>query len=394
MTLPALKLMRTHPQGQGHRDMHAFLVGEAAACEELMVEHIMCLRAQAAALSVPIEAAAAALRARCQRVALELMVATAACIAAARTVGRRTSLTPFRASWPGEIDGSLPDAEGSWLRAAALKALQELCQAASAMKTGEGLQKQRSRDGAGSPPTDNPKLRMSRTAAKERALCEDGAAVTLCLAAESATRLGLKTSMRAAANAAALQLRVWNSQDEALLARAWSVDLARSRTVSGAGMGEPLIRISTSGECGGGAEQGAGLGCQASEHVWAELSTSGGTLLTEPRCESLRAAVTISWDVRAQPLASNAPVAVLWPQCSAAASERVRQQWQERTTVIPAEAGPGSDQQLSAGAADEHLADSPDSAHIHWPPEQAEPAADDISSKHLDMEEMTLRPRR
>ena len=294
-------------------------------------------------------------------------------------------MTPFRASWPGDTDGSLPSAVGLESRAEALEAMRELCQAASAMNSGGGFKEQHSKARVGSHPPDSSKL----PAAKECGCHESSAAIALRLAAVSAARLGLEASVRAAAAAAALQLRVWDSQDAALLAQAWSLTPTRSRTVSGAGMAEPLIRISTGGGVGARAERMPGFSRIASEYGGTELPGSGRPSL---RCKTLSAAVTLGWEPRIRASASGIAVAICWPQCSAAASERTRRQWQEQH--MSAVAASGVDQRLAADAGDGYPADGPDSADTQWPPDRMEPAADGSISTRLDVEDSSVRPRR
>ena len=348
---------------------------------QLLKLHLACCRVQAAVLGVHTAAASAVMALRRQRMALELMAAVVACISAARKPERRTSMTPFRMSWPGDQDNDMPQPALSASKAEALEALREFCQAAS----GAEPYMQRGKAAVGSLRTDSSKLHTPLSAAAGAACSASDAAVTLRLVRESAEQLGLEASVRAAADAAALQLRVWDGQDAALLAQAWSWLPARSRTVSGAGTAEPLIRISAGGELDSNGEHVQASSHKASDHARTELPGSGRTAPQDWRCKTSRAAVTLVWRPRVR--IGDAAGAICWPQCSAGASEHSRSQWQQQQqTVVSTEAASVLDQRLAADS-------DPDPAEVYWPADRQPPDSDD-SNKPLDIDESTLRPKR
>ena len=287
-------------------------------------------------------------------------------------------MTPFRASWPGESDGTLTGSAGMRSRTEAVEALREWCQTPSAMGIAREAQQQHCNTEAESLRKDRSKL-----AAEVRPASESSAAVALRRATEAAARLDLGASVRAASNAAALQLRVWDSQDAALLAQAWSMNPARSRTESGAGMAEPLIRISACGGTGAGAE-----------HAGAVFIGSGRVSSMGQRRESVSTAVTVNWDTRIRVRARAAAVALCWPQCSAVASERLRRHWQGKQATMPADTAPAPGLWQSTEAEEACLANDRDTAETQRPPAHLEAGANETSMKQTELEEWISRPRR
>ena len=259
-----------------------------------------------------------------ERAASDIVTATAACIGAARKADRRTSMTPSRASWSGSpADGWTVGTETSPLQAEALQALQELCHVSPAPYADDEIGGLFSNIETSRVVTEGTEAKPAVADNAAPLSNETGAVATLRLAAQTAARLGLDEALRNAADAAALQLRVWDGQSAALLAQAWTIAPAGSRTVSCAGMAEPNIRLSSTG---------TGLDPD-NKNSTALPRTAARRLSAQPGVH-LRAAVSVVWSCRNWASCSAEKAVLCWPQSNAAASEHARQQWQTLQTCV------------------------------------------------------------
>jgi len=257
--------------------------------------------------------------ARQERAASDLMIATSECISAARKAERRTSVTPFRASWSGSpVNSWTVGAETALLQTEALRALRELCQHKWALHAPSGATELHSEVKASDIVTERADTKLALANFYAPPCAKTGAASSLRLAAQTAVHLGLNEGLRCAADAAALQCRIWDGQSSALLAQAWTLAPARLRTDSGAGVAEANIRLSSTGS---GLER-------ISKDSMAMPRTVAKRLSAQPGSR-LRAAVSVVWRCQAWAHRSTAKAVLCWPQSTAAASEHVRQHWQK-----------------------------------------------------------------
>jgi len=257
--------------------------------------------------------------ARQERAASDLMLATSECISAARKAERRASLTPFRASWSGNpVDSWTVGTKTSPLQTDALRALRELHQQMPALYAPSDATELPNKVKTSDIVTGGAKSGPALANFDAPPCVKTGAAGSLRLAVQLAAHLGLDEGLCCAADAAALQLRVWHEQSGALLAQAWTMAPARLRTESGAGVAEANIRLSSTGS---GPEQ-------ASRDSMAMPRTATRRLSAQPGAR-LRATVSVVWSCQTWAYRSRAKAVLCWPQSSAAASEHVRQQWQK-----------------------------------------------------------------
>ena len=257
--------------------------------------------------------------ARQERAASDLMTATAECISAARRSELRTSMTPFRASWSGsQVDSWTVGTETAPLQTEALRALRELCRQKPAVHAPPDATGLCSRVKASHIVTEDADSTPALASFAAPPCAKTGAAGSLQLAAQTAAQLGLDEGLRCAADAAALQLRIWDRQSSALLAQAWTLAPARLRTESGAGMAEANIRLSSTGS---GPEKFGKDSMAMPRTVARRLSVQ--------HCTRLRATVSVVWSCQTWAYRGRAKAVLCWPQSTAAASEHVRQQWRK-----------------------------------------------------------------
>ena len=300
-------------------------------------------------------------------------------------------MTPFRASWPGGPEATLmPDARIAPLRAEALQALEELCRETPAPDARPDAIGLLSKAEAAGSVTEGAELQLAIPNG-DVPLHRSRAGSALRLAADLAAQLGLDASLRHAADAAAKQLRIWIAQDAALMAAACIREPARSRTVSGSGMFESNIRLSTCGSTGTGPPQNS----NASPLSPPRLAGTVGVRLTGPPSVWPRAAATVVWSL---PWADHkwANAVLCWPQCSAAASEKARLNWQKRQHHTERAKEFTSDilRDRTAYRASNSQSDGASATWTHADADTLQARADEGTSKQTSFKQQTVRPGR